>query len=357
MASTYSPSLRIELIGTGDQPGLWGDTTNNNLGGLIEQAITGYQSVSMTDTDYTLTSLNGSVDQARNAVIEMTSSVSLTTARNVIIPSAEKVYVVKNSTTGGQAIVVKTASGTGISVPNGESVFVYCNATNVYQCLSTLANIIATGSVTLGDASGDTVTFNAGTITLAQGTATQVMYLNGSKVVSGSNNMVFDGTKLTLAGLKDSALTAGRVTYATTSGELTDSASMTFDGTTFSAPVLTATTSIQSTAIVPRATALTDATSVTFNCATSDLVTQANTQAAGTLTINAPTGTPVNGQKLVFRLTCTNAQTLSWNSAFAGSTDLNLPATSTGGGKTDYMGFMYNSTAAKWQMLSKVFGF
>ena len=64
MASTYSPSLRIELIGTGDQSGLWGETTNNNLGGLIEQAITGYQSIAMTDADYTLTALNGSVDQA-----------------------------------------------------------------------------------------------------------------------------------------------------------------------------------------------------------------------------------------------------------------------------------------------------
>lgn len=133
MSSTYSPSLRIELIGTGDQSGLWGDTTNNNLGGLIEQAITGYQSIAMVDANYTLTALNGSVDQARNAILEFTSIGSLSATRNVIIPAVEKTYIVKNSTTGGQSITVKTTSGTGITIINGGTTSVYCDGTNVYQ--------------------------------------------------------------------------------------------------------------------------------------------------------------------------------------------------------------------------------
>ena len=41
MSSTYSTNLAIELMGTGDQAGNWGSTTNNNLGTLIEQAIAG----------------------------------------------------------------------------------------------------------------------------------------------------------------------------------------------------------------------------------------------------------------------------------------------------------------------------
>jgi hypothetical protein len=100
-----------------------------------------------------------------------------------------------------------------------------------------------------------------------------------------------------------------------------------------------------------------DATSITMNADTTDMATQANTQAAGTLTINAPTGTLANGQKIMLRLTSTNVQTFSWNAVFAGSTDLALPTTSSGSGKEDYMGFIYDSTATKWHMIAKNFGF
>lgn len=106
-----------------------------------------------------------------------------------------------------------------------------------------------------------------------------------------------------------------------------------------------------------RVVVIADATSITLNVDTTDIATQANTQAAGTLTINAPTGTPTNGQKIILRLLCTNAQTLSWNAAFVGSTDLVLPATTTGSSKYDYMGFIYNSTTSTWQLIGKVFGF
>jgi len=109
--------------------------------------------------------------------------------------------------------------------------------------------------------------------------------------------------------------------------------------------------------IVERVVSITDATSITINADTTDIATQANTQTAGTLTVNAPTGTPVNGQKLVLRLQSTNVQTFSWNAIFTGSTDLVLPTASSGSSKYDYVGFIYNSTASKWQLLAKVFGF
>lgn len=109
--------------------------------------------------------------------------------------------------------------------------------------------------------------------------------------------------------------------------------------------------------IQERVVSIADGTSITINADTTDLATQANTQAAGTLTINAPTGTPVNGQKLMLRLQSTNVQTFSWNSVFAGSTDLVLPTASSGSSKYDYVGFIYNSAAAKWQLIAKNFGF
>jgi hypothetical protein len=109
--------------------------------------------------------------------------------------------------------------------------------------------------------------------------------------------------------------------------------------------------------IVTRVVSIADGTSVTINANTTDLATQTNTQAAGTLTINAPTGTLENGQKIIFRLQSSNVQTFSWNAVFSGSTDLSLPTVSSGASKYDYMGFIYNSTATNWQILAKNFGF
>ena len=106
-----------------------------------------------------------------------------------------------------------------------------------------------------------------------------------------------------------------------------------------------------------RVVTITDGTSVTINGDTTDIAVQTNTQAAGTLTINAVTGTLYNGQKIIFRLKSTNVQTFSWNAVFAGSTDLSLPTSSTGSSKYDYIGFIYNTDASKWQIVAKNFGF
>lgn len=134
MTSSYSTSLRLELIATGDQSGTWGDTTNTNLGTLLEQAITGVLSVAEGDAELTLTALNGASDQSRNMVVNLTGA--MTANRNVIVPTANKVYFVKNSTTGGYTVTVKTSAGTGVDIPPGTARWVYCDATNVVDAYS-----------------------------------------------------------------------------------------------------------------------------------------------------------------------------------------------------------------------------
>ena len=153
MASTYSPSLRIELMATGDQSGTWGDTTNTNLGTLLEQSITGVLSKAMADANQTLTNLNGASDEARNMVVEATGA--LTAGRDMIVPTAEKLYLFKNSTTGGFAVTIKTSAGTGVAVPMNGSRWVYCDGTNVVDGQSgpltpTTNSSAALGSSTLG---------------------------------------------------------------------------------------------------------------------------------------------------------------------------------------------------------------
>jgi hypothetical protein len=126
MPSTYSPSLRIELIASGSQSGTWGVTTNNNLGSLIEQAIAGVTTVDVTAADVTLTSFNGTADQARSAVLIVNGSNVVT--RNVIIPNDTKVYVVTNSTS--QIVGIKTSGGTAFNCPAGTQTTLYCNGDN-----------------------------------------------------------------------------------------------------------------------------------------------------------------------------------------------------------------------------------
>lgn len=113
--------------------------------------------------------------------------------------------------------------------------------------------------------------------------------------------------------------------------------------------------------IQPRVVSTASASSITINADTTDIATMANTAVSpATFTVNAPSGTPYNGQKLIFRLSSTYTQTFSWNAIFQGSTDLSLPTASSGSGGTlkyDYMGFMYNSTASKWQLIASNFGF
>lgn len=178
MASTYSTSLRLELMATGDQSGTWGDTTNTNLGTLLEQAITGVLSVAQGDTTLTLTNLNGASDQARNAVVNLTGA--MTANRNVIVPDPNKLYLVKNSTTGGFSVVVKTSAGSGVTIPPGTARWVYADGTNVVDGLTgnQAANAFVPGYTTTATAAGTTVLTVASTQTqYFTGTSTQTITL------------------------------------------------------------------------------------------------------------------------------------------------------------------------------------
>ena len=127
MPSTYSTSLRLELMADGEKSGTWGTITNTNLGTLIEQGVAGVASVAHDDSaSYTLTTNNGSSDEARNAVVLMTGA--LTADREVIVPDVDKVYIFKNGTSGGFALTFKTSGGTGVTIPNGRAAICYVDS-------------------------------------------------------------------------------------------------------------------------------------------------------------------------------------------------------------------------------------
>ena len=171
MSSTFS-ALKIELIGNGEQSGTWGTTTNTNLGTAVEEAITGRATANFSsDADLTLGYTNSNASQTfRNLILNVTSGVSLTVTRNLIVPTIEKQYLIENNTTGGQSITVKTSAGTGVTVPNGRKMHVYANGTDVVVAFdyATLAGGTATlSSLTV---TGNPVFSSTGAVTMPVGT-------------------------------------------------------------------------------------------------------------------------------------------------------------------------------------------
>lgn len=148
--STYSPSLRIELITTGDQAGVWGNTTNTNLGTLIESAIAGYTSVSVTTANQALTALDGLADESRNMVLALTTTT--TAAFAVYAPPAEKTYVIYNASAYAATIYNSTilgnttAAGTGVVVPAGRTMTIWSDGTN-FALQNTNLQTSTTGSI------------------------------------------------------------------------------------------------------------------------------------------------------------------------------------------------------------------
>jgi hypothetical protein len=128
------------LIANGEQSGTWGTTTNTNLGTLIEDAISGYVSVSVISANQALTAVDGGADQSRNMVINLTTTTSA--AFNVYIPPAEKFYVIRNSSAYDATIYCSTvlgnttAAGTGVTVLAGTTTMIFADGTNVASSLT-----------------------------------------------------------------------------------------------------------------------------------------------------------------------------------------------------------------------------
>ena len=176
MASTYSTNLAIELIGTGDQAGTWGITTNSNLGTLIEQAISGYVTQAVaTGTDTTITIPNGATGVARNMFIELTGTGGTNT--NLIVPANKKLYFIYNNASG--AVTVKVTGQTGVSVDAGAKVILVCNGTDIVQATSYISSISGS-SATITTLSGTTLSYTSGTITTFGSTSANITTLSGT---------------------------------------------------------------------------------------------------------------------------------------------------------------------------------
>lgn len=168
MTTVYTSLLGLALPVTGELSGTWGDTVNNGLTSLLDSAVAGTTTLS-TDADVTLTTTTGAANQARAAIILWTATGSVT--RNIVVPSASKVYAVINNTGGSQSIVVKGAATTGVTITAGNKAVVVWNGSDFVQ-VGGGGDVTLTGTQTLTNktlvapALGTPVSGNASSMTV-----------------------------------------------------------------------------------------------------------------------------------------------------------------------------------------------
>jgi len=207
MSSQYTTSLKIQEIGTGDQSGTWGNTTNTNWT-LIEQAVAGVQTITMSNANYTLSNLNGVSDEARNMVLVVTGTNN--TIYQVIAPLVPKMYVVTNNTSGGNAITIGASTGSVITIPNGTTAQVYCDGSTGFYSAQTgsAGNFTVNGNLTVTGNQADVGSFSAASISVS-GAATFATSPTAPTPTTGDNT-----TKVATTAFVQSA-TSGLGTMAT----------------------------------------------------------------------------------------------------------------------------------------------
>jgi len=180
MPTSYTPILKLALPANGELSGTWGTVVNDNVTSMIEEAIAGQASVSSWSANAaTITTANGTTSAGRAMMLDLSGT--LTAAGTLTVPTANKMFIVKNGTTGGFAVTVKMATGTGVSVPNGTTMIVYADGTNVIR---------AAGDVDLNSAQ----TLTNKTLNLANNTVTGTLPVanggTGTTTSTGSGSVV-----------------------------------------------------------------------------------------------------------------------------------------------------------------------
>jgi hypothetical protein len=175
MASTYTTRLRLEKQGDGENPNSWGLRLNQNVIDLVDQAVGGYAVVSVSSVEVTLTEVNGATDQSRNASLEFAGT--LTADVTVLVPEVEKLYFIRENTTGSFGVKLKTNTGSAISLQQSTNILVACDGSELYK-LEVPTSVSAFTINTLTATSIDTSVINASLVSAANGTFTSTVSAN-----------------------------------------------------------------------------------------------------------------------------------------------------------------------------------
>lgn len=215
MASTYS-QLKFELIGTGDQAGTWGATTNTNLGTAIQEAITGNATVTFASSNAAIALTDTNATQtARN--LRLVLGGTITNAQTLFVPAISKQYLITNNLSN--SVVISNGSnasptGTTVTIPAGKSMGIFNDGVNIAETRNYItefsaSNITLTNALTVANGGTGRATLTANNVMLgngttavnfvAPGTSGNVLTSNGTTWVSQAATGVSTGKAIAMS--------------------------------------------------------------------------------------------------------------------------------------------------------------
>ena len=208
MTSTYTSNLGIEKPATGDQSGTWGDTTNTNFD-IVDRAIAGVGSITLSGTSHTLTTTDGSLTDGMFRVLVLAGSPTGTNTITISPNDQDKFYLVQNGS--GQSAVFSQGTGANVTIPNGGADIIFADGAGSGAAVSSIfANSLSFGKINLtsdtaaGDAAALGATGSEGLILTGQGSTNDVTIKNDAdqdvlEIPTGTQNVTIAGD-LTAAG-------------------------------------------------------------------------------------------------------------------------------------------------------------
>lgn len=190
MTTAYTSVLKLALPVTSELDGTWGDVVNNSITSMVEQAITGLATISTwTTASHTLTTADGTTSESRCAILDCSGAPGA--AAEVICPAATKIYILKNGVSGGYAVTLKTSAGTGIAVPNGKVMWLYCDGTNVVDATTHLSSLtLASALPVASGGTGTTTSTGSGSVVLATAPTLSALTLGSALTVANGGTGV-----------------------------------------------------------------------------------------------------------------------------------------------------------------------
>lgn len=185
MASTYTANNGIEKIGSGEQAGTWGNTTNTNLD-IIDRILNGVGAITLSGTTHTLTTTDGTLTDGMYKVLVLGGSPSGTNTITVSPNDQDKVFIVQNGS--GQDAIFSQGSGANVTVSNGSKKIIYCDGAGSGAAVVDVTDALDIASLRLG---GTAITSTGAELNIMDGGTSAT-----STTVADADRVVFndDGT-------------------------------------------------------------------------------------------------------------------------------------------------------------------